>query len=360
MFLLICCNNFNQKIYKAFTNLLWLAVVINIAACNEKKPGRKIERSFYYWKSVFRINAFEKKQLDQLAIKTLYVKFFDVDWDETTQLAVPEAKLQSSVNPVTNNFRIIPTVFITNNAIQKTGIPQIGDLSNNICSLIQQIKLSNRFDTIIEIQIDCDWTASTKEKYFDLLKKIRAKWQDSHIPVSATIRLHQIKFISKTGIPPVDKGLLMCYNMGNMKDPATKNSILTADELKKYTGNLPAYPLPLDIALPLFNWKVLFRHNQFVGLIQDLPDTVFSNSFCLKNENRYQLLKDTTIQGYYFMKGDMIRNEESNYNEIIATAKEINKLLKNSSPRVALYHLDAVLLKKYSTHELENIYNSLR
>ena len=130
-------------------------------------------------------------------------------------------------------------------------------------------------------------------------------------------------------------------------------------ELKKYIGNLSSYPLPLDVAFPLFNWKVLYRNNVYTGLIQGLPDEAFSSSFCSKSGNRYQVLKDTLLQGYNLRKGDMIRDEQSDIEEVLAAENEIAKHLKNTPLRVSLYHLDSVILSKYSTHELESIYNSL-
>ena len=64
--------------------------------------------------------------------------------------------------------------------------------------------------------------------------------------------------------------------------------------------------------------------------------------------------------GYDFIKGDIIRNEESTYSQIMSTIEEISKHLKNTHPRIALYHLDSLLLRKYTSHEFENIFNGLR
>jgi hypothetical protein len=114
------------------------------------------------------------------------------------------------------------------------------------------------------------------------------------------------------------------------------------------------------VALPLFEWKVLFRNNLYTGLIETLPDSLLTGSFVTKNENRFEVLKDTLLQGYDLRKGDILRNEQSNYAEILSAAAAINARLKNTHPRVSLYHLDSVLLNKYSLHELETIYNSLR
>jgi hypothetical protein len=327
-------------------------------SCTQKREERKIERSFYYWKSVFKITDLEKQRLDSLQVKTIYVKFFDVDWDDKNNAPVPVAKLQSTNYKLPDIIHVIPVIFITNGCIKKIDSSQLQKLADNMYSLIQEIITANSFNSIAEIQTDCDWTATTKDNYFNLLRNLKTLWKG--IPISATIRLHQIKFLSKTGVPPVDKGLLMCYNMGNLKNPATKNSIIEAEELKKYIGNLSTYPLPVDVALPLFNWKVLFRNNVYTGLIENLPNEIFDNSFSIKKENRFELLKDTLLQGYHLKKGDVLRDEQSDYKEIVSAAGEVNKQLKNTRPGVSLYHLDSVILNKYTLHELENIYNSMR
>jgi hypothetical protein len=337
---------------------VWLAILF--FSCTQKKEDRKIDRSFYYWKSVFKLTDFEKQQLDLLKVKTVYIKFFDVDWSTANNAPMPVAKLQTKNNSYNNSFLFVPTIFITNECIRKSDSQQVQKLALDINKLIQDIIQSNGFNSIGEIQFDCDWTAATKERYFQFLSVIKKLWANSSIPISATIRLHQIKFISKTGVPPVDKGLLMCYNMGNLKNPAINNSIIETQELKKYIANLSSYPLPLDVGLPLFDWKVLFRNNIYTGLIENLPDTVLNNSFALKKDNRIEIQKDTLLAGYDLKKSDMIRNEQSEFLEILAAAKELNKQLKNTQPRIVLYHLDSVILRKYSLHELETIYNSMR
>ncbi|GAB2836150.1 hypothetical protein [Ferruginibacter profundus] len=348
----------NKYKYKHIIGSLLVLLTVVFFSCTENKPPRNIEPAFYYWKSVLKLSDFEKQRSDSLGVKILYVKFFDVGWDDVAKAPAPLAKLQAAGYQLQEGIQIIPTVFITNECIQRIDSLQVQALADNIHTLINEISKANNFTTITEIQIDCDWTTSTKARYFALLTAI--KKQAGIVTLSATIRLHQVKFLFKTGVPPVDKGLLMCYNMGNLKNPATKNSILETAELKKYIGNLYTYPLPLDIALPLFEWKVLFRNNVYTGLIETLPDTLFTSDFVTKKENRLELLKDTLLQGYELRKGDILRNEQSNYSEILSAAAAINTRLKNTHPRVSLYHLDSVILSKYSLHELETIYNSLR
>ncbi len=342
-------------------SVYWLGFVLfylttGLFSCNKKAGVKTVERSFYYWKSVVKPTDFELRRLDALSVKTIYVKFFDVDWETSSKEAIPVAKMQACDKQLFQQHNIIPTVFITNECMQQIDSTQSITLASKISKLIKDLCQVNQISSIKEIQIDCDWTVSTAKKYFILLKTLHQLCQTN---LSATIRLHQIKFFAKTGVPPVNRGLLMCYNMGNLKNPATKNSIIETDELKRYTGNLSNYPLPLDIAFPLFGWKVLFRNHIYKGLVENLPENIFTTSFSTKQNGRIEILKDTLLAGYELKKGDMLRLENSDISTILAVAKEVNRHLKNTQLRVSFYHLDSVTLKKYATHDLESIYNSL-
>ncbi len=339
-------------------NLL-IAFVLLLAGCSGRQEhGRKINRSFYYWKSVFKISKAEALLLDSLNVNTLYVKFFDVDWNESMQQPVPLAKLRhSQPNGYSSHLMVIPVVFITNECIKKIDSAQVEMLATKIVKLTGEIYADNKFDTSKRsLQIDCDWTASTRDKYFLLLQTIKAV---GHFPISVTIRLHQVKYRSKSGIPPADRGLLMCYNIGNLKNPSTNNSILEAKELGKYIANLNNYPLKLDVALPLFQWMILFRNKQYKGLIEGLPDSSLTNTFAHTNGNRYQLLKDTLLMGYDLKLGDELRMEVSSYNEIMKTTGALGKKLNTDSLSVSLFHFDSLVLSKYSFNEIQSIYSSL-
>jgi hypothetical protein len=341
---------------------LLLLFLIVVASCNlsTKKEDRKTERAFYYWKSNFRISDAERNAIDTLKAQTIYLKFFDVDWNNNTGAPLPVAQLRITDSSYLQSqpLNIIPVIFITNECIYKIDPAQVNDLAQKITSLTKSMEENYSLINISEIQIDCDWTASTKEKYFNLLNRL--KELNNTVAFSATIRLHQIKFSEKTGVPPVSRGMLMCYNMGNLTNMETRNSILEIDELKKYIGDLHNYPLPLDVALPLFDWKVLFRKGKFSGLIEGLPDSLLTATAFSKNGNRFIAVKDTTAGGYEFKAGDLLRNEESSYKDVLEAATLLSEKVSNRELRISLYHLDPVILNKYSTHEIENIYNALR
>jgi hypothetical protein len=341
---------------------LLLLFLITVASCHlsPKKEDRKAERAFYYWKSNFRVADAERNTIDTLKVQTIYLKFFDVDWNNNTGAPIPVAQLRITDSSYLQSQRlnIIPVIFITNECIYKIGPAQVNDLAQKITSLTKSMEENYSLTNISEVQIDCDWTASTREKYFSLLNRL--KELNSTVIFSATIRLHQIKFSDKTGVPPVSRGMLMCYNMGNLTNIETRNSILEIDELKKYIGDLHNYPLPLDVALPLFDWKVLFRKGKFSGLIEGLSDSLLTATAFNKNGNRFIAVKDTTAGGYEFKAGDLLRTEESSYKEVLGAAMLLSEKVSNRELRISLYHLDPVILNKYSTHEIENIYNAFR
>jgi hypothetical protein len=343
--------------YIRFFPALLMCSVLFLSACNNnpKRHTRTIEPAFYYWKSGFQLSGYEKTKMDSLNINTLYVKFFDVDWDEVTRQPIPKAVISFKEKP---DFAIIPTVFITNESLQQTDSAKTGWLADKIVTLVKAILAKDSLALPAEIQIDCDWSASTKEKYFALLKNIRKLLPG--VVLSATIRLYQTKYYDKAGVPPVEKGLLMCYNMGNLKDVATGNSIIETAELKKYIGNLGSYPLELDVALPIFSWKVWFTGGNYNGIIRDLPDTLLYSRLFTKNNNSFTAVSDTQVAGYGIKKGDVIRLETSEKSVVLAAAETVSARLKNTRCRVSLYHLDSLLLSKYSTNELESMYHSFR
>lgn len=344
--------------------LCWL--LLALLACGGHNPEKRtITRGFYYWKSRLDVTASEESALQNLQVKKLYVKFFDVVWNGRENKPLPVAKVRFGDSTRAwlqqRSLEIIPTIFITNECLQQLPDASIRELAGRMMELLSGIVSQEGIGLQIrEVQFDCDWTATTKEKYFSLLTYLQTLPALADKLVSATIRLYQCKYRHRTGVPPVKRGLLMCYNMGNLKDPTTSNSILDPQELAKYTDRLEEYPLPLDIGWPLFNWKVLYRNNTYAGLMQQLPDSVLQYTwFTNRNGNTYQVVRDTLLYNYVFKKGDIIRQEDSNFDDIMQAAKLLDKRLPATQCAVVLFHLDSLTLLKYTTHELENIYNSL-
>jgi hypothetical protein len=348
--------------WKNVSTLTLLCLSLCFCSCRSRPAApRAPDHAFYYWRSVFSLTFLEKQSLQALHVNKLYVKFFDVAWDPATEQAKPIAILGIRDTSF-YHFKVTPVVFITNETLLLIDTLSIAPLAASIVDLITQLQQRGHLPSPNEIQLDCDWTAATKDRYFALIRAVRG-WLDTHqqktCSLSATIRLYQCKYREKTGVPPVDKGLLMCYNMGRLKDPNARNSILDPGELNKYTSHLSSYPLTLDVAFPIFDWKVLFHDQKYAGLIEDLPASTLHNCPAVRidKDNYYSFLRDTSLENYTFQAGDRLRDEQSDYTAVSDAAALISRQLKNPPSTVILYHLAPANLSKYSTHELENIFN---
>lgn len=362
--LLKVCRNHKAPVF----TVLFLFLLASIS-CKEQEQKHTATRSFYYWKTRLQFSDKEAQALRQLQITNLYIKFFDVGLNGSIKEAQPIGKIQMTPAAIQTlnqlSISVIPVIFITNETLLNLQPEQMEPLASRILQLLNEMQAKNRLPPFREFQIDCDWTQSTKEHYFALLQSIKKKMYAvdllfrGNAYLSATIRLHQIKYRMKTGTPPADRGMLMCYNMGNLKRVATNNSILDLREFNSYLKSADRYPIPLDIALPLFDWTVAFRSNQYRGILYNInPHQLPASGKWISN--RYFFSGDTTIEGIDFKQGDQIRIEKSEHKEILQAISLINKLrITKDSFTLSLFHLDESILNKHPLYELETYYRSL-
>ena len=151
-----------------------LVLLLFLVSCKQQEqpvPPKKIARAFYFWKSVFKLTDYEKSIVDSLHVSTLYLKFFDVEWNEINKQPNPVAQLRVAEKDYLQKVNVVPTVFITNESILKIDSSQSISLAEKIYKLVHEIAAINKIININELQIDCDWTESTRDKYFSILKK---------------------------------------------------------------------------------------------------------------------------------------------------------------------------------------------
>lgn len=308
--------------------------------------------SFYHWKSNYQIDNDVRNYMRGLNCQKIYLHLFDV---------VKEGEISRPINifQVTDSLKndssihFVPVIFITNEVFSNTDTAKINGLTHRLKyftdDMIRHSNINN--NTIDEIQFDCDWTPSTKENYFTFLKYIKNLYPD--VKISSTIRLHQIKDMKETGIPPVDKGYLMCYATSNANDGLDSNSILNIDLLKNYTENLNDYPIDLDYALPLFSWGIVSNKKSQIKLINGLTHNDLNIiKFKRISENRYKVLEDCFINGLYINKGYTIEIEQITPT-LLRNAIEYldNKIQKDYN--IVYYHLSKGFLNRYTIDELK-------
>lgn len=319
-----------------------------LTGCQKSQP-KEIDTAFYFWKSNFQLLENEKFTLKENGVNKLYIKFFDISWNEGKQTFQKDAPIRFS-EKLPDSCQMIPVVFITNQTLKNIPKNELDSLANFILKGIS--KLSPK--VYQEIQIDCDWTLSTKQKYFSLLKTLKK----SGLYLSATIRLHQVKFYEKTGIPPVERGMLMCYNMSNWRSPITLNSIYSPKLLKQYTERLAQYPLPLDVVMPIFHWTVVFRNNRFLYFVNNLSAKTLSdneNFVQIADKQQFTVKKDAQFQGISIRKGDIFRCEDAPFDDILKGSRNILEKISNQKLTFALYHLDSQSISYYSHEQINEL-----
>lgn len=338
-------------------NILITFTLFSLISCN-KADSQKTSLSFYYWKTIFELDEYELEKLVESETQKIYIRFFDIDWNPADKKATPVAVIQFKQKKIPVQ-EIIPTVFITNRTMLNIPEKEIDLLAKNIYEKISFIladALQNQFD-IKEIQLDCDWSQDSKERFFKLIRKVKEYGASNNVLISATIRLHQIKYYTTTGVPPADKGMLMFYNMGKLDGSNTNNSILDLKIAEKYIENIAIYPLKLDIALPIYSWGVLKRRGKITALLNNSTENTFSNveRYKKNQEKQFEVIKSHYLNGIYLYKKDLIRIEDVTIETLEQTAALLSKHIKNDSLTLTFYHLDTKNLKKYDYERIKNL-----
>jgi hypothetical protein len=327
-------------------------------SCAKEDKAVNVEHAFYYWKSDNSIN-YLKSELIANNVRKMYVKFFEIDYSEAMG-NYPYSKLDSYSNILENDstITVVPTVFIKNEIFKFNTEKDLDKLADNIVFLINK-RCREKLATAKvadEIQIDCDWTKSTRDKYFYLLKKIKGI---SKKQLSCTLRLYPYKYKEIMGVPPVDKAMLMCYNLVKPLTKSDKNSILDIDELKSYLDKKREYPIHLDVALPIFSWSQLYQNNHFQQLV-DINSAEMKSFTKEVKPMWFEVTKDTTLNwDHYYRIGDMIKCEEVS----AKTIKEASEIIKKNvsldeNTTIVLFDLDESIFKKYSHEEITGFYDT--
>ncbi|RAJ79199.1 hypothetical protein CLV59_106260 [Chitinophaga dinghuensis] len=324
-------------------SLLLLFISISALSC---KRSQHSSRAFYFWKST--CNEEEHSAMYNYKPDHIYLHYFDVVWDERRQMPIPVSGPDKSGYWYWNRLTSVkPVIYIENRVFEKLSADSCAvfarKVGGKIRTLTRQLSIKGN---ISEIQFDCDWTLRTKEKYFAFIRAFRAN--ENYSVLSATIRLYPYKYAQKMGVPPVDRGMLMCYNINSISKQEVDNSIVTKEELQKYITGKIVYPLPLDLAFPVFGWYAWFRNNDFQQIVyEDARLTEDTSVFHPAQANNFISKTDTVIDNHYIREGDVLRRE---YVEP-AALQEIISYVTNKIPRhgaIAFYHWDMDNSKKYA------------
>ena len=317
-----------------------------LISCNE---NNKPVISFYYWKTIFKLSETEKEVIRENNVRKIYIRYFDIDLHPKNESPIPLSPIRFQEKM--NGFDIVPVIYIKNKVMLKPNL-DIDDLVRKSVGLVNEINFKNKINCKL-IQIDCDWTLSSKDNYLKFIaifKKLSKK------KLSATIRLHQVKYFKKTKIPNVDSGVLMYYNMGKIAADSL-NSIYDKKIAERYLKSLKKYPLRLDFALPIYSWSVHIRNKRVIGLRSKL--SVLS----LKKDVNFEQISPVFFKvkhsnyknGTFYEENDLLKTEVVSSEGLIQMANELEENLVKPPKEIIFYDLDEFNLKNYEKNIFKQV-----
>ena len=308
------------------TLLFGVLVAVVLSSCS-RQPEVQPVRSMYYWRTVYSLSQAERDFMKAHHVERLYVRYFDVvlnEQGEPTPNATIKFPTASSGSERGTVGEVVPVVFIVNDCMAR---PHEG-LAEKILTRVQQMNETHDVKGVNELQIDCDWTITTRRNFFAFLSELRTLAQAKGIALSATIRLHQLS----QPVPPVDRGVLMVYNTGDVTRLDCHHPILDLNDVRQYLHHLKNYDLPLSAAYPLFSWRVLFRNGRYVGIMHgdDLP----------------------------VIPGDSIALRQSDLPHIMDAREAIGRLRSDIHHEVILYDLSEQNITRFNMNVYEKIFGN--
>ena len=303
---------------KLTSYILLTTYILLLSGC--KDGHMSTIRSAYYWSTTWESDSTLLSFIQDNEIGRIYLRYFDVVVDDNGDV-MPNATIRFA-SPLPQNVEIVPTVYIVNNCLSK----KTKNLDQLILRRVLQMSETHDVAGVKEIQIDCDWSMRTRKTYFEFLSNLRDSLHDKGLKLSATIRLHQLS----EAPPPVDRGVLMMYNTGDLRK-RDHNPILDMDDAAPYLKHLDSYSLPLSTAYPVFSMSVLWRGNHLVGIMHDDDLPMFD--------------------------GDTLINYEADLATVQEAKNAISRLKTTANDETILFEISKNNMKRINKSHYEKIYN---
>jgi len=309
-----------QRNHGSMRNVVIAMLLALLTCCTaERQSGR---RAAYYWSTVFSLDSAKSEFVRTHDVGRIYLRYFDVVDDGGRPM--PNATLRFAM-PVPQGMEIVPVVFIVNDCMKR----DVSGLADKILKRVMQMSQTNDVDGVGEIQIDCDWTLSTRRRFYAFLSEMRDMVHAKNLRLSVTVRLHQL---SQTP-PPADRGVLMMYNTGDFTDIKCEKPILDLRDAAPYLRHLGGFKLPLSAAYPVYSWKILFRNGHYVGIMHsddELP----------------------------VLAGDSIVIRQPSLDDILQACEAVDARRSDTNEEVIIFDISNSNIQRFNTNDYEKIFGN--
>ena len=155
----------------------------------------------------------------------------------------------------------------------------------------------------------------------------------------------------------------MFYNMGRFSAEPEARAIFDPEAAERYLARVEDYPLPLDVALPIWSWVRHVRGGRVVGLMQDTDVADLADKSWLRpaGPRRFEVTDTAFLDGVLLRRGDLLEPEESTPSTTRAAAAMLAARLAaaRGGRTIALFHLSEKSLAHYETPDLDHVFASL-
>ena len=176
-----------------FTLACGVLCAMVLSSCSRQTDVQPV-RSMYYWRTVFTLSQAERDFMKAHHVERLYVRYFDVVLNEqgepmpnaTIKFEAPSPNPTASPDPSKGRGdanelpvcsplpleglgEVIPVVFITNDCMARTH----EGLAEKVLTRVLQMNETHDVKGVSELQIDSDWTITTRRNFFAFLDELR-------------------------------------------------------------------------------------------------------------------------------------------------------------------------------------------
>lgn len=342
---------------KGSASILLAIVLACFMGCDQRTTV--VVPSAFHWRNNDPLNYNDRQAIAANGLQRIYFKILDIGWNPAngaypvSSVAVPIAWRNYSGNAGmwTDSVEFVPSIYITNSTFAKITDAEVDQLAAN---LLRKLRMECPLK-IHGVLLDCDWTATTKSRFFRLTRIMN---DSLDVPLMATIRLHQFAHPGKTGVPPADRGMLMVYNVGKVNAPGAANSIFNKEETEPYFRRSKPYPLPLDIALPAFSWGAHFRKGHFMGILQEaqIDEAAARGMLTGSFTGTMQVTKENNDRLPELHLGDEIRMERMTADAINQVAQLARGAVNSDTTAVVFFELGTRAFRCLAPSFVDSVY----
>lgn len=335
------------------------ALLACLSGCGQRSTV--VVPAAFHWRNSDSMNHGDRAAVAANGLQRIYFKVLDIGWNPAngaypvSSVAVPDdwRYYDGLSGAWMDSVEFVPCIYITNSTFENISDAEVDQLASNLLRKLRK-ECPRKIQGVL---LDCDWTATTKDRFFRLARLMNGSL---NVPLTATIRLHQYAHPGKTGVPPVDRGMLMVYNVGKVNAPGAANSIFNLEEAAPYFRRNKPYPLPLDIALPAFSWGAQFRKGHFIGILQEVQINEAASRGLLMGpwNGTMQVTNENNDRMPELHLGDELRMERMTPDVIGQVAQLAGSAVNSDTTAVAFFEVGTRAFRSLSPTFVDSTCNS--